>query len=154
MKNKSLLLFTCSLVFGLVLYRSAQAAPSTVTQEAMRSPVNKVFQFTQSGDFTGWADGSKTSARSYLWIPEECKKLKGLLILCANVPEQMLAGHEAMRKACAENDLGIVWGQTRSRKMQSQSLFSSNCSMALPRPPAIPRWPRFPGFRSGNRVTC
>ena len=109
MKNKSLLLFTCSLVFGLVLYRSAQAAPSTVTQEAMRSPVNKVFQFTQSGDFTGWADGSKTSARSYLWIPEECKKLKGLLILCANVPEQMLAGHEAMRKACAENDLGIVW---------------------------------------------
>ena len=97
------------LLLGILAVSSLHAAPPTVTPEAMRSPVNKVFQFTQSGDFTGWADGSKTSARSYLWIPEECKKLKGLVILCANVPEQMLAGHEAMRKACAENDLGIVW---------------------------------------------
>ena len=79
------------------------------TPEAMRSPVNKVFQFNYNGEYNGWADGSKTSARAYLWIPEECKKLKGLLILCANVPEQMIAGHEAIRKVCADNNLGIVW---------------------------------------------
>ena len=86
-----------------------QASPLSITPEAMRSPVNAVFQFHQDGEFSGWPDGSTTKARSYLWIPENCHKLKGLVILCANVPEQMLAAHPALRKACAANDLGIVW---------------------------------------------
>jgi hypothetical protein len=45
-----------------------------------------VFQFKQEGEFSGWPDGSKTTARAYLWVPEECKKLRGILVLCANVP--------------------------------------------------------------------
>jgi hypothetical protein len=80
-----------------------------VTPEELRSPVNTVFQFTQEGVFSGWPDGSKTTARAYLWVPEECKKLRGILVLCANVPEMMLAGHPEIRKVCRENDLGIVW---------------------------------------------
>ena len=48
-------------------------------------------------------------SRSYLWIPEDCKKLRGILVLCANVPEMMLSGHERIRKVCRDNDLGIVW---------------------------------------------
>ena len=55
------------------------------------------------------ANGSKTTARAYLWVPEECKKLRGILFLCANVPEMMLAGHPEIRKVCRENDLGIIW---------------------------------------------
>lgn len=77
--------------------------------EEMRTPANVVFQFKQEGEFSGWPDGSKTGARAYLWVPEECRKLRGLLILCSNVPEQMLAGHEEIRKVCRENGLGIVW---------------------------------------------
>ena len=84
-------------------------AADSAPPETLHSPVNQVFQFSQSGDFSGWADGSKTSATAYLWIPEDCKKLRGLLILCANVPEHMLVGHPAIRAACAANDLGIVW---------------------------------------------
>lgn len=79
------------------------------TPEELRSPANVVFQFKQEGEFSGWPDGSKTTARAYLWVPEECKKLRGILVLCANVPEMMLAGHEGIRKVCGENDLGIVW---------------------------------------------
>ena len=79
------------------------------TAEELRSPANIVFQFKQEGEFSGWPDGSKTSARAYLWVPEECKKLRGILVLCANVPEMMLAGHPEIRKVCRENDLGIVW---------------------------------------------
>jgi hypothetical protein len=79
------------------------------TPEELRSPTNIVFQFKQEGEFSGWPDGSKTTARAYLWVPEECKKLRGILVLCANVPEMMLAGHEQIRKVCRENDLGIVW---------------------------------------------
>ena len=99
------LLIHGSLCAAFLLGPSVRAA----SPEELRSPANVVFQFKQDGEFSGWPDGSTTKARSYLWIPENCKKLKGLVILCSNVPEQMLAGHEAMRKACTENDLGVVW---------------------------------------------
>jgi len=74
-----------------------------------RSPENQVFQFMQSGDCAKWADGSSNKASAYLWIPETCKKVSGLLILCANVPEHRLVGHRAIREVCAKNNLGIVW---------------------------------------------
>jgi hypothetical protein len=74
-----------------------------------RSPVNQVFQFTQSGTCSAWADSSKTNATLYLWIPENCMRLRGLLILCANVPEHMLVGHPSIRKVCKDNNLGIIW---------------------------------------------
>lgn len=77
--------------------------------EPVRSPVNQVFQFMQSGVCTNWADGSKNQASAYLWIPESCKKIRGLLVLCANVPEHRLVGHPAIREVCAKNNLGIVW---------------------------------------------
>ena len=89
-----------------ILLSSALRASSP---EELRSPTNIVFQFKQEGEFSGWPDGSKTTARAYLWVPEECKKLRGILVLCANVPEMMLAGHPEIRKVCRENDLGIVW---------------------------------------------
>jgi hypothetical protein len=82
---------------------------SNYIKETERSPENQVFQFAQSGTCTAWADGSRTNATLYLWIPEQCKQLKGLVIMCTNVPEHMLAGHPAIRKACAANDLGIIW---------------------------------------------
>ena len=63
----------------------------------------------QSGTCTAWSDGSKTTATAYLWIPEKCQRVRGLLILCANVPEHKLVGHAAIREACAANGLGIVW---------------------------------------------
>lgn len=74
-----------------------------------RSPENQVFQFMQSGTCSAWADGSSNKATAYLWIPENCKKVRGLLILCANVPEHRLVGHPAIREVCAKNNLGIVW---------------------------------------------
>lgn len=74
-----------------------------------QSPVNQVFQFVQTAECKAWPDGSSNRASAYLWIPESCRQVRGLLILCANVPEHRLVGHPAIRKACADNDLGIVW---------------------------------------------
>lgn len=73
------------------------------------TPENQVFQFMHSGVCTGWSDGSSNKATAYLWIPERCQRVRGLLILCANVPEHRLVGHPAIRDVCAANDLGIVW---------------------------------------------
>ena len=127
------LLIHGSLCAAFLLGPSVRAA----SPEELRSPANVVFQFKQDGEFSGWPDGSTTKARSYLWIPENCKKLKGLVILCSNVPEQMLAGHEAMRTACTENDLGVVWcpgsffnfkrfGPEKKLVMRSRWRFSNN----------------------------
>jgi hypothetical protein len=76
---------------------------------APNSPVNQVFQFMQSGTRSGWADGATTNATAYLWIPEKCRRLRGLLVMGSNVPEHMLVGHPEIRAVCAANDLGIIW---------------------------------------------
>jgi hypothetical protein len=74
------------------------------------SPENQVFQWSVSGESEPWPDGSKARSTLYLWIPERCTKIRGVLILATNVPEHRLAGHSAIRRACAENDLAVVWG--------------------------------------------
>jgi hypothetical protein len=91
-----------SLAAMALLHTRAQSEP-------LRSPVNQVFQFAQSGACAAWTDGSTNTATAYLWLPESCRRVRGLLILCANVPEHRLVGHPAIRSACAAHDLGIVW---------------------------------------------
>ena len=83
--------------------------PAWPSKETAQSPVNQVFQFEQSGTCTAWSDGTKNNATAYLWIPEKCERVRGLLVLCANVPEHGLVGHPAIREVCASNNLGIVW---------------------------------------------
>lgn len=84
-------------------------AALAIGQAAPNSPVNQVFQFMQTGTRADWADGAKTTATAYLWVPEHCRRLRGLLIMGSNVPEHMLVGHPAIRAVCAANDLGIIW---------------------------------------------
>lgn len=74
----------------------------------VHAPVDEVFQFMQSGTQT-WADGATTQATAYLWIPEHCRHLRGLIIMGTNVPEQMLVENPAIRRVASANDLGIVW---------------------------------------------
>jgi hypothetical protein len=74
------------------------------------SPENQVFQWSVSGESEPWPDGSKARSSLYLWIPEPCRKVRGVLILATNVPEHRLVGHSAIRRACVENDLALVWG--------------------------------------------
>jgi len=91
--------------FAPVATPSAEAADAT----AARSPANQVFQWAFTGTCREWPDGSESTATGYLWIPEDCERLRGLLILGTNVPEHMLVAHPAIRSACTEKNLGIVW---------------------------------------------
>lgn len=85
------------------------AASSTPTGPGLQgTPENQVFQFVQQGTVS-YVEGNELSAAAYLWIPENCRRLRGLLIMGTNVPEHGLVGHPAIREACAANDLGIVW---------------------------------------------
>jgi hypothetical protein len=82
---------------------------SSVSPEDTISAANHVYQFVQTGTCSAWENGSMSSGRAYLWIPDHCKKLRGLLVLSPNVPEQKLAGDPGIRAACEANDLGIVF---------------------------------------------
>lgn len=82
---------------------------SGVVKSAERTPENQVFQFSHSEESQPPDGLPSRQATVYLWVPEKCEKLQGLVILCTNVPEHMLAGHEAIREACRRNDLGLIW---------------------------------------------
>lgn len=101
MKLSALLLTVLALLAPRLLALAAVPAPA--------SPVNQVFQFHHDGVCTLWSDGQPSKASSYLWIPETTRRVRGLLILCANVPEHMLVGNSLIRQVCAANDLAIVW---------------------------------------------
>ncbi len=94
---------TCSLLLPM--------AASALTAER-RSPENQAFQFMQSGTLE-YATGDLVKTTAYLWIPEKCERLRGLLILGENVTEHGLVGHPAIREACGSSDLGIVWCSPR-----------------------------------------
>lgn len=115
---------TLALLIALLLSPLAAVhaiAQAVVTPESLRSPVNQIFQFVQSGTCSAWTNGAPTSATGYLWIPEDCQRLRGLLILCANVPEHMLVGHPTIRKACAARGLGIFWGTQSFYNFQAKN---------------------------------
>lgn len=46
---------------------------------------------------------------AYLWIPPDCRKVRGVILTQQNVGEQPFTEHPAIREACARNDLAIVW---------------------------------------------
>lgn len=104
LKQSKIILFAL-LLASLATLHAAESRPNP----EMPSPVDQVFQFVYRADCSAWQDGSTNSAVSCLWIPDNCKKVRGLLILCANVPEHRLVGHPAIRRVCADNDLGIVF---------------------------------------------
>ena len=126
---KHYILLSLAIVFyGSVL---AQQRQIQLTREEQRSPINQVFQFMVSDTCTAWADSSKTNSKLYLWIPENCKKLRGIVIMCSNVPEHMLVGHAAIRKACKSNDLGIIWGTPSFMNFRKTVRDGKSLNMAL-----------------------
>ena len=167
MRKKSLLIAIVAffLLGNIDAQNNVKNNPNTSPEE-MRSPENEVFQFMQSGTCTAWADSSKTNATLYLWIPENCKKLRGLVIMCTNVPEHMLVGHPAIRKACEANALGIIWSTPtfmnfkKSTTKDNKHLntrppmnFCNNYLTDWQKLQVIPKWLLFLGCQWANRGT-
>jgi len=70
--------FTQSILVALLTAFTGSAADKTAANpEAMRSPVNQVFQFMHSGTFE-YSVSNKVSATTYLWIPDHCRRLLGM----------------------------------------------------------------------------
>ena len=100
-------LFALLTLFG---FKTSASAAAFRDSEALRSPVNQVFQFMYSAPSAVRTNGTTAKGTVYLWVPEKCRKVRAVVIMCSNVPEHMLVGHPAIRQACADNDLALVWG--------------------------------------------
>lgn len=99
----------CRLLTIAALVGCVVSSPAMEPVKSAPSGANQVFQFMYTATRADWADGAKTTATAYLWIPEHAKQLRGLLVMGTNVPEHMLAGNAEIRAVAAANDLGIVW---------------------------------------------
>lgn len=54
--------------------------------------------------------------RVYLWIPDDCKRIRGLVLVMRNLTETGIVGNPAVREACRRERVGIVYvgGWSRS----------------------------------------
>jgi hypothetical protein len=71
--------------------------------------INGEFQFSARFNNKGVDGEVPRDFTAYLWIPPTSKKLRGVILTHQNVGEQIFIEHPAIRRACAENDLAIVW---------------------------------------------
>jgi len=66
------------------------------------------FQFVATVPFTA-STGKPQESAAYLWIPEGAQKLRGVVLAQQNVAEQAFVENPAIRQACRELDLALVW---------------------------------------------
>jgi len=109
--------FFITLVLGLL---SGIAIRCPAAGVASPTPENHVYQFMTRQTFTIAPFPTKPGTNvgflfqphatsAYLWIPPSCQKVRGVLVLGHNVPEQGLGGHRAIRAVCAEQNLAILY---------------------------------------------
>src|SRR6059036_62135 len=48
-------------------------------------------------------------ARAYLWIPENCKQVRAVVVANHNMIEQGILEHPTMRQTLSELDIAEVW---------------------------------------------
>lgn len=70
---------------------------------------NGEFQFSYSFDNRGVDGRPAHPSTAYLWIPPNISRVRGLIVAQQNVGEQRFTEHPAIREACAQNELAIVW---------------------------------------------
>ncbi|MFY7900705.1 MAG: hypothetical protein ACOVNY_11020 [Chitinophagaceae bacterium] len=70
--------------------------------------IENEYQFHTLVPYKNSKDESK-QVTAYLWIPNQCNKVQGVIIAAQNVLEQWLLEHPLVRKACAKSNLAIVW---------------------------------------------
>lgn len=90
-----------------VAFADVQGVPPSVS----RSPENQVFQFMTTATFTpqGKPGLSSVTADAYLWIPPTCQRVRGVVVMAQNVPEHWLVGHPAIRAACTDCNLALLF---------------------------------------------
>ena len=56
-----------------------------------------------------WSIPQEPGRRAYLWIPEKCQRIRGLVVDMNNLTESAIIENAAVRGACAQERVGILW---------------------------------------------
>ena len=85
------------------------ATPASASSEpVVRNTRCSEFQFVASVPFTD-AKGKPQTTNAFLWIPEKCRNIRGVVLAQQNVGEQGFAENAAIRQACRDTDMAMVW---------------------------------------------
>jgi hypothetical protein len=72
---------------------------SVYAQKPLVSPANPVYQYSVAvGD-----------RRAYLWVPPDCKQIRGVIISLSNLLERRWLEDPQIRKTAAKEGLGMIW---------------------------------------------
>lgn len=73
------------------------------------------------------AGGQNKNQRVYLWIPEDCKRIRGLILDMQNVAENYNIDQPCVREVCRQERIGILWvSADREATMFPQAAFCSD----------------------------
>jgi len=126
-----------SLTFQSVQAQEVKKIKSKYLLEEKYSPDNHEYQYVTHQKFTPKPDDGKTYSTvysdDYLWIPPNCKRVRGILVFAQNVPEEWLAGLTVIREACKESNMAIMFG-CRSQRLMSSLLGKKGEKSTLDRP--------------------
>ena len=56
-----------------------------------------------------WSISQESGRRAYLWIPEKCQRIRGLVVDMNNLTESAIIENPTVRNACAQERVGILW---------------------------------------------
>ena len=98
-------------IITVLVALAAQMVSCVAVESSSRSPENQVFQFMTTAMFTpqGKPGMTAVTADAYLWIPPACRRVRGVVVMAQNVPEHWLVGHPAIRSACGDCDLALLF---------------------------------------------
>jgi len=98
----------------------AVALVAGVAEAGLPSAENHVYQFMTTQTYAiprvalpeGLSEGflfHPQTSTGYLWVPPASTRIRGVVVLGHNVPEQWLGGHPALRGVCTEQSLAILF---------------------------------------------
>jgi len=83
--------------------------------------------FTRASVFQWSVTTPEAGRRVYLWIPEDCQRIRGLVLVMKNLNELPLAENPAIREVCRDAQVGIVYvGEDWRATDFSRAAFSSD----------------------------
>ena len=106
-KTVSMRLAPISSVVALAILLAAAPAPAS-SEPVVRNTRCSEFQFVASVPFTD-AKGKPQTTNAFLWIPEKCRNIRGVVLAQQNVGEQGFAENAVIRQACRDTGMAMVW---------------------------------------------
>lgn len=94
------------------------------------------WQWQTTVTLTSPKDGSTYTARPFLWIPPQCKKIAAVMVMSTAVIEQAMVEDPDVRAACARRNIAIVWSADqfyrgdKNAKEQIEQMLASFASLS------------------------